>query len=340
MPQFTDKHTSIVNLSQLIESTGFSQKQLEQFLQQNNLPLNVMENPSGNFSLQQEFALIHLLIKHANNPQLGLIAGQCYRLNTFGPLGLAVTSVATFKGAIELFIQYLDITYTPFDVSFGVTDTWGYVEFSENEPLGELYTYYRDRDLSFSITAIKDIYPDAYPHTKKRLELSTPPPENPEIYERFFDCPIDFNQKNNRFLFDRKALNLPLPQANKLNLKIFTAQCDEELKARKKTYCFSEEIRQEIESLSKRHIPTQEEIADKLNITTRTIRRKLASENLTYQQLLREVLKQRATNLLKNTNLSIEEIGNQIGYSESAAFIRAFRRWTKKTPLQIRKTSR
>ncbi|MBV1921451.1 MAG: AraC family transcriptional regulator [Pseudomonadales bacterium] len=337
MHQFTDKHTSIVNLSQLIESTNFSPKQLDQFLQQHNLPFGTMENPSGSLSLEQEFALVHLLIKHSKNPQLGLIAGRCYRLNTFGPLGLAVTSVANFKGAIELFIQYLEITYTPFNVSFGVTDTWGYVEFCENEPLGDLYTYYRDRDLSFSVTAIKDIYPEAYPHTKKRLELTSPPPENPEIYEHFFDCPVDFNQKSNRFLFDRKALDFPLPQANKLNLKIFTAQCDEELEDRKKTHTFSEEISQEIESLFKNHIPTQEEIADTLNITTRTIRRKLADENCTFQQLLKEALEQRATNLLQNTSLSIEEIGNQIGYSESAAFIRAFRRWTGKTPLQARK---
>ena len=339
MPQFTDKRTSIVNLSQLIESTNFSKKQLNQFLRQKQLPLDTMENPSSHLSLEQEFSLIHLLMKHANNPQLGLIAGQCYRLNTFGPLGLAVTSVANFKGAIELFIQYLDITYTPFNVSFGVTDTWGYVEFSENEPLGNLYTYYRDRDLSFSITAIKDIYPDAYPHTKKRLELTNPAPKNPEIYTTFFDCPVDFNQKSNRFLFDRKALDLPLPQANKLNLKIFTAQCDEELEDRKKVHSYSEEIRQEIESLFKNHIPTQEEIADTLNITTRTMRRKLAYENCTFQQLLNETLEQRATNFLKNTRLSIEEIGNQMGYSESAAFIRAFRRWTGKTPFQVRKFS-
>jgi len=336
MLHFFDKRTSIIGLSQLTKSANINQPQLTQVLAQCDFPDEALEDPSSILTLKQEFTLIRQLISVSENQQLGLIAGQCYRLNTFGPLGLAVTSANSFEDAINLFIQYLDLTYTLFGVQFLLSGPWAYIEFAEDEPLGDLYTYYRDRDLSFAVTAIRDIYPDAYTHTNKRLELKGPRPKSTESYEDFFNCPVLFDQKQNRFLFDKNALTLPLPQANALNLKNLIAQCEEELKHINRVHCFSETITNEITKLANNHIPTQDEVAEQLATTARTIRRKLTIEGSSFQLLLTEVLKQKAIHLLENSDTSIEQIGNQIGYSESAAFIRAFKRWTGKTPLQTR----
>lgn len=336
MSQHINKHTSVISLSQLLKRIGLDQRQLKELLRQCDLSREALEDPNTALSLNQEFTLIRKLIEQTKDPLVGLIAGSCYRLNTFGPLGLAVTSAATFRDAVELFIEYLDLTYTLFDFSFNTSGPKAYIEFSEVELLGDLYEYYRDRDLAFVITAMRDVVPGVYAAISKRLELSGPEPGNLSEYESFFDCPVSFDHPHNRFWFDARALVIELPQANELNLKLLKAQCEEQRIELSKAKNFSEIIIKKIKELADNCIPTMEDIANSLNLNPRAIRRKLKNEDNNFQQLLNEFLASKALALLENSKLSIEDIGDQLGYSEPAAFIHAFKRWTGKTPLQFR----
>lgn len=338
MGQLLNRQTSIVGLSQLLRSLNLKDTTLDSLLTKCGLSTATMADPQSELSLSQEFQLIRLLIKEVNDPLLGLKAGQCYRLNAFGPLGLAATSANNFHSAITLFVKYIDLTYTLFNVTFTTEGKWAYLEFSENEPLGDLLPYYRDRDLSFCVTAIRDVNPEAYGSINKRIELNCPPPENADAYEAFFQCPVRFNQKHNRTVFEVSALDMTLPQANDLNLKLLEAKCKKRLDQLDKISGFKGQVVAEIVAQSDQRIPTLEEIAGHLSTTSRTVRRKLESEGSSFQQLLNYHLQQKASHLLENSQLSIEMIGHQIGYSEPAAFIHAFKRWTGKTPHQYRQS--
>ena len=61
---------------------------------------------------------------------------------------------------------------------------------------------------------------------------------------------------------------------------------------------------------------------------------KLKEQGVTFQQLVNEDLSKKSLHYLSTTNLNIEQISMRLGYSESASFIHAFKRWTGKTPLQ------
>ena len=71
-------------------------------------------------------------------------------------------------------------------------------------------------------------------------------------------------------------------------------------------------------------------------LTARTMRRKLKEQGVTFQQLVNEALSKKALHYLSTTNLTIEQISMRLGYSESASFIHAFKRWTGKTPKACR----
>ncbi|CAI8248416.1 MAG: HTH-type transcriptional regulator VirS [Marinobacterium sp. xm-d-530] len=79
-----------------------------------------------------------------------------------------------------------------------------------------------------------------------------------------------------------------------------------------------------------------ESVANKLNITTRTLRRKLADEGTRFQDIKDSVRRDHAIHLLNQSALSIQSIASQLGYSETAAFIRAFTKWTGQTPKVFR----
>ncbi len=75
-----------------------------------------------------------------------------------------------------------------------------------------------------------------------------------------------------------------------------------------------------------------EDVAQTLNLSRRTLQRKLADENKSFKALLDTYRQERALNLLIYEQKSMAEIANSLGYEEQSSFNRAFRRWTGVAP--------
>ncbi len=82
--------------------------------------------------------------------------------------------------------------------------------------------------------------------------------------------------------------------------------------------------------------PTLVAVAKHLQMTPRTLQRRLADEGQSFKSLLDDFRYQLALQLLDAGDLTIQEIAHQLGFSETSAFHRAFRRWTGSTPVQFR----
>ena len=79
-----------------------------------------------------------------------------------------------------------------------------------------------------------------------------------------------------------------------------------------------------------------DQVAEKIGLGARTIQRRLSSEGTTFGALLQEARQEWALELLTQTDASIREIGERLGYSSKQHFIRAFRAWTGTTPGSFR----
>ncbi len=79
-------------------------------------------------------------------------------------------------------------------------------------------------------------------------------------------------------------------------------------------------------------LPSFDEAALHLNTHPARLRRALQREGVSYRTLRDNRLQEQATALLQDTDLSIDDIALQVGFSESSAFSRAFRRWTGQSP--------
>ena len=84
------------------------------------------------------------------------------------------------------------------------------------------------------------------------------------------------------------------------------------------------------------YFPDIDYIAEKLHMTSRTLRRKLTAENSSYQKILAEVRYQLAREYLSTSNLPLEEISSLLGYSAPGNFTNAFKRWHGNSPRQFR----
>jgi AraC-like DNA-binding protein len=74
-------------------------------------------------------------------------------------------------------------------------------------------------------------------------------------------------------------------------------------------------------------------------MSTRTLQRRLRQQGIVYARLLEEVRRHLSSKYLADGNLSLGEIAYLLGYSESSAFNRAYRRWTGRTPSADRRAA-
>ena len=78
--------------------------------------------------------------------------------------------------------------------------------------------------------------------------------------------------------------------------------------------------------------PALPELAARMHMSERSLRRKLAAEGSSYRGVLAQVRETMARAYLRDTGLHLDEIAERLGYSDAANFSHAFRRWTGMTP--------
>ena len=85
------------------------------------------------------------------------------------------------------------------------------------------------------------------------------------------------------------------------------------------------------------HMPGMEEVASKLNMSSRTLRRNLQAENTTFQLTVDQLRQDLSRHYLKRSSLSLDAIAHLVGFTESTNFRRAFKRWEGIPPAQYRR---
>ncbi len=78
--------------------------------------------------------------------------------------------------------------------------------------------------------------------------------------------------------------------------------------------------------------PEFESVAESFHMTTATLRRRLRAEGSSYQQIKDDTRRDTAIYFLSRGTLSMEQVAENVGFSEPTSFFRAFKRWTGVTP--------
>lgn len=129
-----------------------------------------------------------------------------------------------------------------------------------------------------------------------------------------------------------ELLDEPLPQASPLALQDALNQCEQaERLMGKRPDDTAERVRRELVMLDDGY-PSLEVVAGRLNMSTRTLRRKLQDQGLGFMELLHAARRRDALLLLARPALEVAHIAQMLGYADPANFTRAFKQWTGCTP--------
>ena len=127
-------------------------------------------------------------------------------------------------------------------------------------------------------------------------------------------------------------LDKPLPQASPLALDDALRQCEQaERLLGKRTDEIADRVRCEL-VLQGDGYPSLETVAERLNMSTRTLRRRLQDQGRGFMDLLHAARRRDALSLLERPALEVAQIAQMLGYADPANFTRAFRQWTGVTP--------
>lgn len=152
----------------------------------------------------------------------------------------------------------------------------------------------------------------------------------------FFDCPVLYGKSENRFTFDAAWLDRQPDFGNEHVYAELRQLCDGLLKEFELGTGVAGEVRELILSNLSRPI-SLEEVAKRLNMSGRSLRRRLQEEATSFGQLTDELRGQVAIKYVRDTDLSVEDIAFAVGFSDAASFRQAFRRWTKAAPSEYRR---
>ncbi len=160
-------------------------------------------------------------------------------------------------------------------------------------------------------------------------------------FERFFGCPVEFGASLDQLAFSHETLALPLVTEDRHLLETLQPICDE---AAKKRGTAIGTLRALVENEVQRLLPhgkaRRENVAKTLGLSERTLTRKLAGEGATYEQVVDQLRQSLALEYMKEQGASLSQMAWLLGYEGSTSFNHAFRRWTGRSPSEVRNEKR
>lgn len=184
--------------------------------------------------------------------------------------------------------------------------------------------------------------------TFMRRQIDQPPPpsavsflekvdaETARAYEAFFGCPVTWNDSHVRVRFPLHYLGLPMPRRDPTLRELLDRQARALLRALPESSGQSSNTDRQLQQVLLKLLadgePTLARAASAMHMSPRTLQRRLARHQLSWQQWLDRSREQLARQYLADPSLTLTDIALLLGFSEQSAFTRAYRRWSGNSP--------
>lgn len=284
----------------------------------------------------QELAIVRNILARVDDPhEFAQMVGLQYNFANMGILGYALLASPTMGDAVNIACRYATLSSTFLRLIRHDTADGAVIEFDNSHVPGDVRGFMLERDM-FAITNLAPLLVAQLPaEVAVRIEL--PGIELPIERLEFMRVAIELDSAATTTALSIPAavLALPMPAADAATAAACAQQCEDLLEARRQRRGLAAQVRNRLVR-DPGQLPSMAAIADEFCVTERTLHRRLTAEHTSYRQLVDEVRVTLASAFL-SSGLTVEETARQLGYSETAAFTRAFIRWTGEAPSRRRR---
>jgi len=276
--------------------------------------------------------LLRATIERTGNVGLGLQAGEQVESMDMGVLHFAARNCPSLRSALKCTARFMKLADSLLE---GVLHEQGdraiwELRMALPAPLPQT----NDFQAVFALRSIQWFRERNDPPLEVRLRHTRP--TDPRAYLRIFGSAPVMGAEHNAIVFPQRWLEDSIRGASPQLLPAFEDQAQRMLDALSQ----SETVAARVQRLLLREMAhgqaTMGYIARQLHMSASTLRRRLEAEGTTHSTLLDQARHQLAVQQVKEARISIGELSLLLGFSNPAAFSRAFRRWTGMSPIEFR----
>lgn len=283
----------------------------------------------------------------AGDQGLSFALARELRVTIHGTLGFAALTSPTVEGALDSVRRYLQLRAPFLSVIIREMEQETLVQMRTEFDVPSLYHFLAETVMATLVMLAEQLVDpeDArargfeleggkLPGVSARLTC-----REPSYYRDFAgQLPVrfEYGRETEMMIFPRDFLKIRMRLADAEASEMARSQCEFELqKALKEQGDIVIAIRNMLHTMPG-PLPSLEDMAERFFVSSRTLKRRLADRETTYREIMEEVLKDRAIQLLRYTNQSVSEIAYELGYADLSNFSRAFRKWTGKSASEFR----
>ncbi len=304
-----------------------------QVLAECGLEASVLDNPARTAPLHVAAALIQRAALRTGRKDFGLLIGQRFEIGDLGLLGQLMWRANTVGEALHDLLHYFHLqdrgSVAYVHVLEDDTAALGY-SILDPRTLGIGLTY--DTVIAIAMKILRTICGPRFRPTEVCLAHAAP--ADVAAYRRCFSAPVVFGAAHSEIHFSADWLIQPVAGAD----AALHAAVKHEVRSADAEHVrtMAERVRGVVQALLVAGDLSAARVAHALGLHERTLRRRLADEGASLQQLIVAARFEIAGQLLRETRLTLREIAATVGYAEAPVFVRAFRRWAGCTPARWR----
>ena len=249
-------------------------------------------------------AVIEGAVEQTGDPFFGLHFGDQLSLSAAGLIVQIIQSSATVQEGLELLVEYANLgcQAMPFSLEEHA-DEWElylvpHPVWLQQSPIAVRHTM--DGSMVFTLREFHSLTRQR--HYPIRVHFAYPRPEKFSAYEKIFRCPVRFEQDRTALFLEKAHLKEEIITSDFRLQKILIQYAEEKLARLPASELsgFLQTVQQSVINLVKPEFPTIDRVAASLNLSVRSLQRKLKEEGYTYKRVLDELKKQFALDYLRN----------------------------------------
>ncbi|HTJ94712.1 MAG TPA: AraC family transcriptional regulator [Pararobbsia sp.] len=308
----------------------------EQSLRGSGLEFDEIHNPDRLTSVRQYLSVCANAVQLSKDPRTPFKVGLKMHLSAYGMYGYALMCSETLRDFFNLGVKYHKLATPTLTIQWredAHSAVWVFPDAFITGPSRELKAFLIEQQFAQHVTHLMDVAGREARAIKACFTYAAPP--HADLYAEYLGCPCYFDQPECELHYPAVILDQRPQLAHRLTSTLLQETCDRLIGETKTAAGVAGEVYQ----LLMREpgvFPSMEDAAKILKLTPRTLRRYLESEGTTFAQISDDVRCSLATEYLRSTKLSTDDIAILVGFSETSNFRRAFKRWTGKAPTDFR----
>jgi AraC-like DNA-binding protein len=306
-----------------LDAAGWDSAQL---LAEAGFEANALDGPTARCALSSSLRLWSIAMAATGDPAFGLKVASHLKPTSFHALSFAISASSTLKEAFERAQRYSHIGSDAIDYEFQLCGSEYHFIIAPSADLGDEPI---DALVASHVRMCRSLIGSDY--SPLRIEFRRSRPARIDDFLKLLRAPLIFDAPKTRLVFDRDSIERPLESGNPelarhndaIALKYLSQLKRENTEVR---------VREVLPQCLASGEPSQEDIAEILGMSARTLQRKLGEAGTTYKEILDDTRHALALAYLSTSRHSVSDVTYLLGFSAGSCFTRAFRRWTGCSP--------